>query len=361
VERFDIIIKNGRIWDGNRFLTDVHDVAVRKGIIEKIGSVSEQSAEYVFDAKGAVITPGLVDIHTHMRGFSCDAFGFPSELACFPFGVTTAADAGTEKMNDKSMLENLLLNCFMFVLAPIRHNDADLEKTDELMKRYGERVVGLKVFFDTASPEVKDIAPLKKICDYAHARGLKVMVHSSGSPVPMRELFDALEQGDICTHIFHGGVNSIADDFSVFEKAFNKGIILDAGMAGGVHTDFMIARQAIEQGLLPHTISTDITRASAFVRGGIYGMTLAMSMMREFGMSEEKIYRAITDSAAKALGQEHCCGRLEVGRTADIAVIHYTKNSFDISDKRGNNVKSEWGYQCLLTVRQGQVVYRSCI
>ncbi len=60
---------------------------------------------------------------------------------------------------------------------------------------------------------------------------------------------------------------------------------------------------AIACGAAPHIISTDITRFSAYKRGGCYGLPMCMSIARHLGMEEEDILRAVTSTPAKALGQ----------------------------------------------------------
>ena len=81
--------------------------------------------------------------------------------------------------------------------------------------------------------------------------------------------------------------------------------------------------------------------------------------MRYMGMCEEDILRAVTSAPAKALGKEDEWGYLEVGRTADIAVLDHTDEGFDLTDKAGNHIGSQKGYRCVLTVSDGQVVYRN--
>ena len=188
------------------------------------------------------------------------------------------------------------------------------------------------------------------------------MVHSSNPPIPMSQIMDILQPGDICTHIFHGGVNTAADeDFLSLEKAMGKGIAMDVGMAAGFWIDFFVARGALERGYYPHSIGTDLIPLHAFMQGGVYGLTMAMSVMRALGMPEEKVLEAVTGSAAWAIGQEHRLGRLEVGRIADIAVLDYGHNPIDLTDRAGNRLQSEQGYLCHLTVANGDVVYRSAI
>ena len=185
------------------------------------------------------------------------------------------------------------------------------------------------------------------------------MVHSSNSPVHMAELLGALRKGDILTHAYHGGKNNVSEDgFECIKSAKSRGVIIDAGLAGYVHTDFKVFEDAISCGAVPDVISTDITRFSAYKRGGRYGMTMCMSIAKHLGMSEEDIFRAVTSAPAKALGKENEWGHLRVGRCADLAVFDYTNEGFDLTDKAGNSIRSEVGYRCVLTVSNGEVVYK---
>ena len=52
-------------------------------------------------------------------------------------------------------------------------------------------------------------------------------------------------------------------------------------------------------------------------------------------------------------------GHLRVGRCAGLAVFDYTNEGFDLTDKAGNHIESENGYRCVLTVADGELVYRN--
>ena len=127
---------------------------------------------------------------------------------------------------------------------------------------------------------------------------------------------------------------------------------------GYIHTDFKVFENAIRCGATPDVISTDITKFSAYTRGGRYGMTMCMNIARTLGMREEDIFRAVTSSPAKALGKEKEWGYLRPGRRADIAVLDYTNEGFDLTDMAGNRVCNTEGWRCVLTLSDGQVIYR---
>ena len=87
-------------------------------------------------------------------------------------------------------------------------------------------------------------------------------------------------------------------------------------------------------------------------------MTMCMSMARHLGMGEEEILRAVTSSPAKALGKAEKWGTLREGGVADIAVIALAKDGFSLADAAGNHIESKDGYRCVLTVSDGQIVYK---
>ena len=350
-----ILIKNGTLWDGEHFRKA--DVLVAENKIAEISNEIQNSADFTFDATGKFVSIGLVDIHTHMLGISSDEFGIHTDMSCIPFGVTMAADAGGGHLN-KALLESSLTKCYVFASVDIRNDSANFDYTKKMLDEYGDLALGLKLYYDDTISQVESIKPLTESVDFARKNNLKVMVHCTDSPVKMGEIFNVLEKGDILTHTYHGGKsNAMEDGFECVFKAKEKGVVIDAGMAGGVHTDFEILKNAIKCGAIPDTISTDITKWSAYMRGGIYGITMCMSIMKKLGMDEIDIFRAVTTTPARVLNKEY--SSLKVGANADIAVLEYKNNGFDITDKWGNTINSEHGYRCALTMVNGQIMYRN--
>ncbi len=82
---FDLLIKNGTIYDGTGEKPYVADVAIKDEKIVSIG-VLEESSKEVIEAKGKIVAPGFVDIHTHYDGqVTWDPYLRPSTY----HGVTT--------------------------------------------------------------------------------------------------------------------------------------------------------------------------------------------------------------------------------------------------------------------------------
>ena len=351
-----ILIKNGRVWDGERFFSA--DVLAEDGIVTAIAPDIEEKANFVFDASGMTVSAGLVDLHMHMLGISIDAFGTQAEGSCYPFGVTAAVDCGGTR-GSRELLDAMYLKNAVFVSTSIKENRMNRELTLRRLETFGDKTLGIKTYFDASSGHVLDISPLQEVCALAREKGVKVMVHCADSPEPMVKIIETLAPGDILTHVFHGKVNTCEENnFAALCLAKEKGVVLDAGFAGHVHTDFGVLKRALEAGFLPDTISTDLTNLSAFSRGGRYGMTMCMSIARTAGMAEEDIFRAVTSAPAAAVGKAGKWGSLKVGGTADIAVLKETEEGFRLKDKAGNICESQRGYRCALTVADGRIAYK---
>ena len=351
-----ILIKNGRVWDGECFYDA--DVLTDGAKVAEIAEDIDADVDFIVDARNKIVSAGLVDAHVHMRGISSTEFGIQAEMSCMPFGVTAAVDASGEQ-GDKSLLDTFMLKNLVFVSAVFKDNKAYFENAEKMLGKYGERAVGIKVYFDTEISEVKDIKPLCEVVEFAERNNLMVMVHSSNSPVSTPELLAVLRKGDILTHAYHGGKNNVSEDnYECIKQAKKRGVVIDAGLAGHVHTDFKILMDAIRFDAVPDIISTDITKCSAYMRGGRYGMTMCMSIAKTLGMKEEDIFRAVTSTPAKVFCKEEEWGYLRTGRCADIAVFEYTDEGFDLTDTAGNHIASENGYRCVLTIADGQVVYK---
>jgi len=348
-----ILIENGRIWNGEHFQNA--DILSEKGIITAIGSNLVAEKSYVYDAAGKLVVPGLVDCHMHFAGISRPDYAITPEV-CFAFGVTAAADAGSS-LGSFEELERMAVKNVIFAESVIREDQLDETATCRNVARYGSKCVGIKLFYDVTSPKIRTIQPLRQACALARKLGLKVMVHCNHSPTSMLHIVETLAPGDVLSHVFHGGDHHcLEENYAAFCLAREKGVVMDAAFAGHVHTDFSVLRKAFADGWYPDTISTDLTKTSAYKRGGRYGLAMAMSMARTAGMAEEDILRAVTTAPAKALGQSW--GRLQVGGVADIAVLDYTDEPFSLTDKAGNTLESPMGYRCKLTVADGIVVYR---
>ena len=355
-----ILLKNGKIFDGVRFLSG--SVMTEDEKIIAIGDFDTEidAQTVVIDLGGRLVCPGLVDIHAHLLEMSGLPFGFPALLETVPFGVTAAVEACAVLPPEKSA--DLPIKTAALVPLAMREGEIDFAAMEERLSAYGDRALGVKIYFDKGQPFVPNLSHIEKASAFAKKMGLLTMVHCTDSPAPMKEIVRALSEGDILTHAYHGTPHTVADeDYFAYRLAKEKGVTIDAGMAGGVHTDFKVLKEALAKGYLPDVISTDITQFSAYMRGGIYGMTMCMSIYRGLGMDETAVLCAVTSSAARAVKREGQWGTLSVGGAADLAVLSYGDVKIDITDRAGNRVTLDEGYSCHMTVVNGKILYRNGI
>ena len=92
---YDLLIKNGTVVDPAQGVNGLADVAFLNGMVAAVApSMSEDEATEVFDAKGLIVTPGLIDLHVH-NFWGVSHYGIDPDVTNIANGVTTAVDAGS--------------------------------------------------------------------------------------------------------------------------------------------------------------------------------------------------------------------------------------------------------------------------
>src|SRR5215813_3951374 len=91
---YDLLIRGGHLIDPAAGVRGGHDVAFRDGRVAAVSpSIPAERARRVVDARGHVVAPGLVDLHTHVF-WGVAHLGIEPDPNCVARGVTTAVDAG---------------------------------------------------------------------------------------------------------------------------------------------------------------------------------------------------------------------------------------------------------------------------
>ncbi len=352
----EFLIRGGTVWDGTGF--SKRDILIKNGIIVKIEACIKEKAEHEFDAENGIVSSGLVDAHTHMKGISPDSIGIPAENISYPFGVTHLVDASAYQGN-AAFLSNVDGNISVLAEARIVDNQAEFSCVEKMMSSYKDKLIGLKVYFDKTFVNVWNTQPLKEICSYAKRHGLFVMVHTTNSPVSMLDIVDALNEGDVISHAFHGGDNNAsANGFESLKRAKEKGIYTDAALSTYYHIDYSIFQQAVKQGIYPDIISSDITKEQEFVSSEQkYGLPICMSILQRLGLDTANAFRAVTVTPAALLKTKANQGFLKIGDVADIAVFQLENGNVGLTDTANNKIEVQKYWECVLTITDGHVVY----
>jgi len=231
---------------------------------------------------------------------------------------------------------------------------AQEDRARDAFARFPE-LLGIKVRIQhMATGEANALPALDMARRIVDATGTRLMVHISGSPIPIEAILERLKPGDIATHIFNGYANGILDDRggvrAAVSEAAKRGVVLDVAHAG-VHCDLEVAHAAIEQGLPPNTLSTDMVRP--LVARRMYDLSGVMSTFLALGMPLDEVIRAVTDAPARAIGQQDELGALAPGAAGDAAVLDIEEGEFTFGDSAGHEIKAALRFAPVLTVRGG--------
>lgn len=194
-----ILIRNGTVRDGNALYKS--DILICGGIISKISKSINDNADFCFNAENMIVSAGLTDFHTHIKGISPEHIGIDYENISYPIGVTHLIDASAE-IGDINNVLNSNVDISVLARVHIFGNKADFTLTEEILEKYSDKVIGLKVYLDTSFTEVTDVRPLAEICKYARKRNLFVAVYSLLSMVCLPTSFYQRSANHVYFYLF---------------------------------------------------------------------------------------------------------------------------------------------------------------
>jgi dihydroorotase len=340
---YDLIIRGGRVIDPSMGLDATRDVAISGGRIAAVeASIAADAAETI-DARGKIVTAGLIDIHTH-AGRSKE--GPPM---CLQDGVTGWVDAGSGGADNidavaaiargAPQIGRCLVNIARTgVIAPGGElhdiNAANVAMAQAAVARNRDVVVGVKARLSDNVAGPNDLEALRRAQEVATSFNLPVMIHIGQNYSPLRSLLALLKRGDIITHIYAPGKNGILDEKGILSPdvmaAHRRGIIFDFGNGVSDHFDWDTVEKATRQGLWPDTFSTDWNTSSK--TSGVVDLPNVMSKLIMYGMPLNQIIAAATVNAARCFPAFDDHGTLNVGAPADVAIMELREGAFEFLD-----------------------------
>ena len=349
---YDTIIAGGHVIDPASGLSAPADVAIKDGVIAAVQpSLNSADATNVISTAGQYVTPGLVDLHTHIY-WGVTYWGIEPDPVAARSGVTTWLDVGSAggytwpgfrrwiAEPAKSKVFALLNMSSIGLVAPtwelsnIDYCDVDLGVM--IVEKNRDLIVGIKARIDPNTTRGTGIEPLKRARELADRVGLPLMVHIGGAPPTLAEILAEMQPGDILTHCFTGQPNKIIDAqgvvFPSVKDLHDRGLILDIGHGAGSFS-FETAEKMLAQGILPDVISTDIHQLA--IQGPAFDMPVTLSKFLNLGMTLEQVIACATVNAAKAIHLKGI-GTLAVGAPADIATFVVDEGDFTFQDVHMN-------------------------
>jgi len=380
-QEIDLLIKGGHLIDPKNNINAPMDVAIKGNkIFEVDKNIKPNRAKKVVDAKGLYISPGIIDLHTHnFYGTKPDAYlsdsflSVPADGFTFRAGVTTVVDQGCAGWRNVSVFkENIVDQSKTRVLAflnivgsgmkggPIEQNLADMEPklTAMAAKQYSDFVVGVKV----AHYYGPEWDPVERAVEAGRLADIPIMVDFGGhTPELSLEtlLMEKLRPGDMLTHCYgkvKGRIPVVDDDGKLRPftlDAQKRGVIFDVGHGGGSFL-FSQAIPAIEQGLKPNSISTDLHTGS--MNSGMKDQLNVMSKFLNIGLTLEEVMLRSSWNPAQYIKRTDL-GHLTVGAEADLAIFKLHTGNFGFIDVRRWKIEGNQKLECELTIKGGDVVW----
>jgi len=372
-----LLIKNGHVYDPSGTFDQVTDIAVCGNKIAGIGQFNGSGAKEI-DAKGCFVVPGLIDLHMHMYPYS--DVGVIPDLMCLPNGVTSACDGGSAGWGNyefhryyahlrKVTVKNFI-NCSGAGLSvhgfPDQMNlnlmdGKGKDKLRGLFEEYRDELAGIKLLIRPQSMLDYGEEPLTAALEMAEELHTILMIHISGTTIPLRRLASLVRPGDILTHCFNNNGMTILDEngqvLSEVWEARKRGVIFDVGNARK-HFSFSVAQKAFAQGFLPNTISTDTTILGAYKKPEMCCLPWVMSKFLAMGMTIEQVLNCCTRAPAAAVHFSQSAGSLHVGGQADIAILKVLDKPTTFADSEGNSVTGSNLIKPIATVKNGELLWR---
>jgi dihydroorotase len=243
----------------------------------------------------------------------------------------------------------------------IAESSIDLEGTLQVANEYKGLICGIKARMVSPALEILGMEMPRLAKRAARESGIKLMVHIGDTtkrydPTVIRSLLPLLDDGDILTHYFTANPGGVLDANGKLvpeaRDAASRGVWFDTAH-GRMNFSFDVGRRVIDQGLLPHCISTDLTVPGRILT--VHSMTEMMTRFLGLGFTLDQVVTMCTANPAQAIGQAHRLGSLAVGRQADISVLHMNEGDWVVYDVLGASLRVDRAVVPILTVKRGQV------
>jgi dihydroorotase len=353
VNSSDLILSGGHLIDPAAGINGISDIAFANGKVAAVGAIpAAGSNTRVCDVSGFYVTPGLIDLHTHVY-WGGTSLGIDAEAFCRQSAVTTAIDTGSAGPgNFAGFRGHVIEPSAVRILAYLHISHAgifgfsnrimvgeseDLRLMDpvtavEVIEANRDTIIGIKVRLGRHASGVHGMKPFDCALQVAEETGLPMMVHIDEPPPSYTDVVDSLRSGDVLTHCFRPFPNTpVTPDGSVRPEviaARNRGVYFDIGHGMGSFS-FNVAEAMIANGFYPDSISSDIHQLC--IDGPVFDQVTTLSKFMALGMSFEEVIARSTATVSDIL-QRPELGNLRVGAIGDAAILSVAEGTFDFTD-----------------------------
>lgn len=219
----NLLIKGGRVVDPSQQIDDVLDILVVDGKIMELGNgLNPANCCEVVDAKGLLVTPGLVDMHVHLRdpgqeykeeiatGTRAAAAGGFTSVACMP---------NTKPVNDNKAVTSYIL-CKakteglvnVFPIGAVTQGS----KGEHLAEMGDLKEAGCVAVSDDGKPVVNSEL-MRRALEYAKGMGIMLISHSEDLTLVGEGV---MNEGFTSTELGLKGISRVAEDAAVARDVY---------------------------------------------------------------------------------------------------------------------------------------------
>ncbi len=344
----DLILKGGRVIDPSQKHDGVCDVAFTGGKVSGFGK-DLKGAKDIRDVSGYIVTPGLIDLHTHVY-WGGTSLGIDADEFCRASGVTTSVDTGSAGPGNwpgfrKHVIEKSQARILAYhrVMVGESRDMAMMNPIDcaEVADKNRDLIVGIKVRVGLHASGDQGTAPLNVALQVANEVGMPLMCHIDHPPPSYEEVVNMLRPGDVLTHAFRPFPNAPCTAQGTVKPevlaARKRGVLFDIGHGKGSFS-FKTTRAMLANGFQPDVISSDVHKLC--IDGPAYDQVTTMSKFLLMGMSLNDVIAASTVNAAMALKRPEY-GSLKVGSLGDATILTVKEGKFDYADVTGEHMTGD--------------------
>ena len=359
---YDLILRGGRVIDPSQQLDEVIDIGFSAGKVSRLGpELKADAGTAVQDVSGYIVTPGLIDLHTHVY-WGGTSLGIDAEEFCRKSGVTTAVDTGSAGPgNFAGFRKHVIERSAVRILAYLHVSFAGIyaysrrvmvgESEEirmlapldavEVANANRDVIVGIKVRVGALASGRSGTVPLDIALQVADEVGMPLMAHIDHPPPSYEEVLDRLRPGDVLTHAFRPFPNVPVDSQGKVKEAVlqarARGVRFDIGHGKGSFA-FKTARGMLANGFYPDTISSDVH--ALCVNGPAFDQVTTLSKFLCMGMPLIDVIAATTANAAVALKRPEL-GSLKPGSVGDATILSIQQGEFDYVDVVGEHLRGD--------------------